>query len=159
MAPLASVEPFAATIASAARPGASAGKRRQSTSNAVPQSNGSVTVLTQLAGAFACMVGIILGLMAYAHWPGNFEAFFNGGWVLNPLPYFGVMAFSVCVSVCGLMGAIRPESTAGRVLVWVPATFGVVALVVLVLAILTRAQAPAPMRVSKRMEANAATSA
>jgi hypothetical protein len=120
---------------------------RPAVSDALPQSDKTFTVLTQIAGAVACMIGVILGLWVYAHRPGSVEQSFQfEGWVLKPLPYYLAMAFSVFVLVSGVVGALRPESLAGRILVWIVVTFGVIllslAIVVLVAQLRPKEAAP-----------------
>jgi hypothetical protein len=59
------------------------------------------------AGAIALVLGILLGVWTQSHAPGNLTAALLGGWVLNPAPYYALIALAVLLAAYGVVNIAR----------------------------------------------------
>lgn len=102
-----------------------------------PQSKTPITAFFQIAGVIACVIGLLVGLWAYSHRPGNVEqVLFRGGWTYNAVPFYVMMALSALLLVAGLVASLKPESNVGRIFLGVPVA---AAILLLLLAIIVPA--------------------
>jgi hypothetical protein len=101
---------------------------------AVRGSKTRFTTLTQIGGAVACVIGIIVGAFAYGHRPGNIEqAFAGAGPVLQPAPYYVAILISAFILVAGAVASLKPGSLGGRILLALAAPIALALLLFLAL--------------------------